>query len=187
MADPGYFYSINTIPGNGTQTVFEISFAGGYISREHIKAYTARPGSTNVDTALEWMGPNTVRIAQPTPIGSTLVIYRDTPKDKPLADFNDGAVVTETNLDTNAKQSVFIAAEVQDTGVFTAERSLRVPVGTTVDEILPLVGSQGVITIAPSGEIAVVPTGSLVGALDQFDGGLDGLADGNFFDGGIDG
>lgn len=116
MADTE-LYSINVFPGDGTQTNFEISFVGGYISKNHVKAYLRIGNAEPVVTALEWQGDNTVRVVPAPPLGSTLVVYRDTPKDKPLADFSNGAVLTEASLDLNAKQAVFIAAEARDIGV----------------------------------------------------------------------
>lgn len=150
MPDTQYF-SINVFPGDGVQTVFEISFAGGYIAREHVKAYRATLGAANVPVELSWIGPNTVQTPTATPIGSDIVIYRDTPKDLPLADFSDGAVLTETSLDVNAKQAVFIAAEAQDNGnsrIINMERgAVQTPAG-------------GLVT---SGFVVVTPDGRAVG------------------------
>lgn len=115
MADTD-LYSINVFPGNGTQTNFEISFAGGYISREHVKAYLRVGNGEAVPVAFDWVDDNTVRYAPAAPVNSVFVVYRSTPKDKPLADFSNGAVLTETSLDVNARQAVFIAAEAQDNG-----------------------------------------------------------------------
>lgn len=113
MAIQGTYYSINHAPGDGVQTVFEISFAGGYISRDHVKAFI-RNGDIRTEVALSFINDFTVQTSIAPPMGSVLVIYRDTPKDKPLANFSDGAVITEANLDTNAMQAVFIAAEALD-------------------------------------------------------------------------
>lgn len=115
MADTD-LYSINVFPGNGTQTNFEISFAGGYISREHVKAYLRVGNGAEVPVDFEWLDDNLIRHIPAPPLNSVLVVYRSTPKDKPLADFSNGAVLTEKSLDVNAKQAVFIAAEAQDNG-----------------------------------------------------------------------
>jgi hypothetical protein len=147
MADTD-LYSINVFPGNGTQTNFEISFAGGYISRDHVKAYTRVGQGVAVDTALTWLTDNTVRVAPAPPVNSALVVYRQTPKDKPLADFSNGAVLTETSLDINAKQAVFIAAEAQDNGAERIEnvekQAIKSPTGGTV--------SAGFVYIQPNGQ-----------------------------------
>lgn len=147
MADTD-LYSINVFPGNGTQTNFEISFAGGYISREHVKAYLRVGIGQAVPVSFDWIDDNTIRYAPAAPLNSVLVVYRDTPRDKPLADFSNGAVLTETSLDLNAKQAVFIAAEAQDNGIERLGnlevQSIRSPSGGTVGSGFVVVGSDGV-------------------------------------------
>lgn len=111
--DPGYKYSVARFTGDGGKTDWDFNFAGGYVRRDHIKAYTVING---VFTPLTytWVGDNTVRIAPAVPLGVTLVIRRETPKDTPLVDFTDGAIINESNLDTNAEQAVFATAEMVD-------------------------------------------------------------------------
>jgi hypothetical protein len=61
------------------------------------------------------IGPFQLRIHPAVPASAQrLVIYRSTPKDLPLVDFETGARVTEQNLDRIARQAVFIAAELLD-------------------------------------------------------------------------
>jgi hypothetical protein len=58
--------------------------------------------------------------AKPT---GTVFLQRITPRDHRLVDFQDATVLTESDLDTSAKQSLFIAQESLDTAV----GALRVP------------------------------------------------------------
>lgn len=147
MATDAEYYSVNIKPGNGVQSVFEISFAGGYISRDHVKAYM-RVGGLEQPASLTFLNDFTVQVSPVPPAGSTLVIYRETPKDKPLADFSDGSIVTERNLDVNAKQAVFIAAEAQDLGaekLNTLElQSIKSAGGGLVGDGFVVVGKDGV-------------------------------------------
>ncbi|AXN53735.1 tail fiber protein [Sphingomonas phage Scott] len=147
MADTD-LYSVNIFPGNGTQTNFEISFAGGYISREHVKAYLRIGQGAETPVSLEWMDDNVVRYTPAPPLNSVLVVYRETPKDKPLADFSNGAVLTESSLDINAKQAVFIAAEAQDNGTEritnVEKQSIKSVNGGLVGSGFVVVGSDGV-------------------------------------------
>lgn len=112
--DDGIRYSVLNITGDGVKTDWEINFSGGYIRREHIKAYVTQPSGVNEPTAIAWLGPNTVQIVPPVPNGYTGAIYRDTPKDAPLVDFTDGAIISEQTLDITTKQAVFAAAEMVD-------------------------------------------------------------------------
>jgi len=112
--DDGIRFSVLNILGDGVKTDWEINFSGGYIRREHIKAYVTQPSGVNEPTALAWLGPNTVQIVPPVPNGYAGAIYRDTPKDAPLVDFTDGAIISEQTLDITTKQAVFAAAEMVD-------------------------------------------------------------------------
>lgn len=118
-----WFAAIGTAPDYKTmhywagagQSTFDINFAGGYISREHVKAFI-RNDTTGASTpvTLTFQTASRVSTPSPVPVGSTICIYRDTPKNAPLALFVDGAILNAVNLDRNAKQSVFAVAELLD-------------------------------------------------------------------------
>ena len=102
---------------DGTTSIWDFSFAGGYLDVDHVKAYTTDAlGIRTIITVLPDMlvGPFTLRIFPPLPSGLTLTIYRDTPKDLPIVDFTDESGFSEISLDTNAKQAIFVAAEASD-------------------------------------------------------------------------
>jgi hypothetical protein len=111
--------SQNWWEADGVQTVWNFSFAGGYIDRTHVKAwYKVNPEDiptpiTVVDSM--FVGDFQLLISPAIAAGATVCIYRDTPKILPLVDFTEGSGLSEVSLDTNAKQAVFIAAELQDT------------------------------------------------------------------------
>lgn len=103
---------------DGVQTVWDFSFSGGYILPEHVKAYYLDAEGARVEvTVTEDMliGEFQLQVIPAIPASATrFVIYRSTPKDVPLVDFTDGALVGEANLDRIARQAVFVAAEVLD-------------------------------------------------------------------------
>ena len=102
---------------DGSTTEWDFSFSGGYLLKSHVKAYVELPsGALTEVTVTEPMltGPYTLRITPAIAAGSILTIYRDTPKDLPLVNFEDESGFSEIALDTNAKQAVFIAAETVD-------------------------------------------------------------------------
>lgn len=112
-------YSQSHWLADGSQTVWNFSFSGGYISREHVKAYTRGPleDDPRVDLVLtpeSFIGDFQIIIEPAVTVDHTLIIYRDTPKDLPLVDFADGANINEVSLDTVARQAVFVAAESAD-------------------------------------------------------------------------
>lgn len=112
-------YSRSVWLADGATTVWNFQFTGGYIDKTHIRAFVRETGTGeyeavpfSVETAL--IGPFQLSITPAIPAGTEFTILRDTPKDLPIVDFQDGGRITETSLDTNAKQAVFIAAEAVD-------------------------------------------------------------------------
>lgn len=101
--------------GDGVKTAWEINFASGYLSKAHVRAFTvSNTGVVQELYPLTFIGPNTVQIIPAVPATSSLTIYRDTPKNAALVDYTDGSIINEPNLDTTARQSVFVSAEVSD-------------------------------------------------------------------------
>ena len=112
-------YATNRFPGDGMTTKYEISFVGGYLDRTHVKAYIVDALGLTTLVPLNnghFLNPNTLYNLPPTPVGSTFVIYRDTPR-TPLVDFVAGSRLTEANLDTAARQGLFLSMEALDAGV----------------------------------------------------------------------
>lgn len=114
MLNPDEKFSVNKFPGNGSTVTWNLNFAGGYIRREHVKAYRQTAAGVQTEVTLVWTGPNTVTVTPAVPTGSTLFVYRDTPKGEPMTNFSNGSIINEANLDLLAMQSVFIAAEMVD-------------------------------------------------------------------------
>lgn len=108
------YYSMNVFSGNGGDT-FDINFAGGYLDRTHVKAYMQAENSNTVELlTLTFLTSSRVKTNKVVPVGTKCVIYRDTPKAQPLLSFKDGSPMTANNLDRNAMQAIFSAAEMVD-------------------------------------------------------------------------
>ena len=100
-------YSYNLYTGNGSTTQFPVAF--GYIRREHVAVTVA--GSPVTFT---WVNNSTIQMDATPANGATVRVYRTTPIDAPLTDFADGTTLVASDLDTNAKQSVYIQQELSD-------------------------------------------------------------------------
>lgn len=103
---------------DGTTVNWDFSFASGYLDAAHVKAQTknAEGAITQiVVTPGMLIGEFQLQITPALASSLTLTIYRDTPKNAPLVDFNDESGFSEIALDTNAKQAVMVAAEAIDT------------------------------------------------------------------------
>lgn len=118
---------------DGVQTVWNFSFSSGYIYQSHVKAMVVDvDGISAVElplSSVNFIGPSTLSITPAVAAGKTLIIYRKTPKDVPLVNFQDGARISETSLDLVAKQGVFVAAEAFDALNISSETDLALAVG----------------------------------------------------------
>lgn len=129
-------YATNRFAGDGTTTQYEINFVGQYIDRSHVKAYRV-DNATQVRTPVviapgQWLNATTITGFAPTPVGQTLVIYRDTPK-PPMVDFVNGSRLTEYNLDLVARQGLFVAMEALDAGGSEVRQALLETVAAVAD------------------------------------------------------
>lgn len=128
--------SINTFIGDGARTHWEFSFGGGYINANHI---FVRRGDEFTQATLA--AESTVIINPPVPYGEIFHIVRRTPADQPIVDFSEGARLTEENLDTVARQALFVAAEALDRGegalIAASPSFLKVPGSEVAPAIAP--------------------------------------------------
>ena len=120
-------YATNRFRGDGATTSYEFNFVGKYIARTHVKVYQ-EDNATKVRTSVpindsNFLNDTTLRSLPVTPVGKTLVIYRDTPK-PPLVDFVNGSRFTEYNMDLVARQGLFVAMEAMDAGDLDARQQL---------------------------------------------------------------
>lgn len=107
-------YATNIWDNPGTETEFEFNFQGGYLSPSHVKVVKENKATRQKEAVpFQLLNPYTVQLAAPVS-GFNLWIYRDTPVNLPLADFTDGAFITERNLDLATQQAVFAVAELYD-------------------------------------------------------------------------
>lgn len=112
MAD---YLSINEWPSDGAKTEYELSFAGGYLSKDDIDLFVYGPDGVQVVTyTFIWVGDNQVSLSSAPPAGYIVRFERNSPYAGPVVDFSDGSVINETTLDVNAKQAIFLAAELRD-------------------------------------------------------------------------
>lgn len=123
LLDPDYRYALNRFEGNGTTTAWNLTFAGGFIDRSHVKAYLVNTDGSLTELGFSWITDTSVNVTPAVADGQEFVFYRDTPKSAPLVDFNGGSAFTERNLDTLSKQAVFIGAETIDRFAGVEERT----------------------------------------------------------------
>ena len=109
----------NRFAGDGVTSSYEINFVGKYLDKAHVFAYI-EDDATGDRTPVpimpaNWLNDTTLQSMPVTPVGSTMVIYRNTPA-FPLVDFVDGAWLTPNALDTATRQGLYKAVEAADAG-----------------------------------------------------------------------
>lgn len=114
---PGYRYALVRVPCDGIKTVFPFSFEGGYLAKEHVRAFTfdaeGNRSWLTYGTDYSIVGSTLTTVAAPS-AGLVLTIYRNTPKANSLVRFEDGSPMSEQNLDKANDQAIFGQAEVVD-------------------------------------------------------------------------
>lgn len=131
------YNSITKYVGDGVRTRWAPTFSGGFLSPDHV--YVLYPGNETPIPAV-W-DDGSVLITPAIVAGADFALVRRTPSVTPLVDFSDGAGITELNLDTTARQAVFLAAEAQDRATDGPVSVVRVP-GAEPGVVLPTVAQR---------------------------------------------
>ena len=84
-----------TYTGNGSTTGYALPFS--YIATSHIKAFL-----DNVATTAFTVSGSTATFTSAPASGVVITLRRITPTDARLVDFQDGSVLTESDLDKSA-------------------------------------------------------------------------------------
>lgn len=108
-------YSYAAYTGNGTTTNFNVPFS--YLSKSHVTA------SVNGNpVAATWLNSSTLVISPAPAAGARVVIRRRTPVNQPAVVWEDGAVLSDDDLNLNTTQLLYIAQESADqTSTVSAE------------------------------------------------------------------
>lgn len=102
---------------NGVTEEWDLSLSGGYLSRDHVKAYFYPTGNlkdARQPKTFTWMNATRIRITPALAGGGKLLIQRETPRDDLLVQFTNTADFNKDNLMTLGRQAIFVAAELID-------------------------------------------------------------------------
>jgi len=95
---------------------FTVPFS--YLSRDHISVTVS-----GVPAAFTWLNDNTVNLNVAPAVGVTVEIRRATARENLLVQFNDGSVISETDLRLLSQQTFFLVQEADDLARETREIS----------------------------------------------------------------
>ena len=93
---------------NGSTNTFSFSFP--YILTSHVKAYV----DGVEDTSITFPTASSVQLSSTPANGAVVLLQRITPSDARLVDFQDGSVLTSSDLDQSADQNFYLAQETTD-------------------------------------------------------------------------
>jgi hypothetical protein len=113
--------SYNTYTADGILTDF--SFTKGYMAKAHVQVYVAGVLQT-LTTHYTWPDATTVRFLSAPADTSLVLLKRVTPRTKDT-DFEPGAKLSETIMDNQYLQLLYILQELED----VAAHSLQIPFG----------------------------------------------------------
>jgi len=100
-------FAFNTYTGNGSTTAYSITWE--YLDSTHVKCFL--DGSS---TTAFTVSSSTVTFNSAPANGVVIKIERQTPLTSRLVDFQDGSVLTESDLDKSANQNFFAVQEMSD-------------------------------------------------------------------------
>jgi hypothetical protein len=100
-----------TYAGTGAQVNFTVPFP--FISRSHVKVFVN--GAEVLQPSIwYWVSDSQITFRNAPTSGAGIVIRRVTPGDTRLVDFQNGAVLTEADLDLSANQIFYLAQEAKE-------------------------------------------------------------------------
>lgn len=109
--------------GNGVSTVYTLDFTLGYLRKEFIYVYSGDDYQNQLNYS--WVSSSQIELDAPVPAGVSFHIRRVVPRDEPINDYEDGAILVAKNLDASFAQLLMILEEVDD-GYVTLEEVLAI-------------------------------------------------------------
>lgn len=100
-----------TYTASGAQTNYSVPFP--FISRDHVKVFV-NTIELLTPTWWTWVSDSQIAFRDPPAASSAIKIQRVTPGDARLVDFQNGAVLTEADLDLSANQNFYLAQEAYE-------------------------------------------------------------------------
>ena len=110
--------------GDGSTTVYSVTFSLGYMRKEFVYVYLASQQYTE-QLGYTWLNSTQIELDEPLPTGTKFHIRRVVVRDKPVNDYESGAILRENNLDDSFLQHLMIQEEIAD-GYFTLVGDLTI-------------------------------------------------------------
>lgn len=125
------------LTGDNTTTVYDLTFALGYLQENDIFVYLASDVYT---TQIAYSFLNATQIVLDAPVGAGVAFHirRVTDRNAPINDYQQGAILREKNLDDSFLQSLMILEEIEDGYLSTSGASLLADLDMNGNKIINL-------------------------------------------------
>ena len=104
--------TIRSYVGDGSRTLYPVSFDLGYVSKDYVYVYAGEDYTVQLDYT--WVNDTQIELATPVSLGQEFFIRRVVPRNVPFNDYEDGAILRESNLDDSFVQALMINEELSD-------------------------------------------------------------------------
>lgn len=149
-------FSINTFTSDGVETQYPVSFPNGIYSRNHVKVFVEGDvdgTGAQVERAFTWINDGLIELAVAAPVGKRVTIRRIMNRDVHDIDYQDGAVLDETNLDQSNDQLLNLIQEIIDGASDTVQDNDLDMLGFDINNVGTLnTGTLNVNTIVLGGQ-----------------------------------
>ena len=115
---------------DGVRTLYPVDFPLGYLRREDVYVYLDGNEPTN-QLAYSWVSDTQIELDAAPANGVILHVRRIVNRNVPINDFENGAIITESNLDQSFAQTLMIQAELTD-GYYTTGGDLELLTGLNI-------------------------------------------------------
>lgn len=104
--------TIKTYVGEAGRTLYPIDFSMGYLDKSDVYVYSGEDYNTQL--SYTWVNSTQIQLATPFTLGETFYIRRIVTRGNTTNDYEDGAILSERNLDDSFKQAIMILEEFAD-------------------------------------------------------------------------
>lgn len=115
--------TIKTYVGEVGRTLYPIDFNMGYLDKSDIHVYSGE--DPNIQLSYTWVNNTQIQLEEPFTLGETFYIRRIVTRENTTNDYEDGAILKESDLDDSFKQAIMILEEFEDGYLSLAEFKLQ--------------------------------------------------------------
>ena len=117
--------------GDGVTTTIDVDFDLGYLRQEFVYVYLDGNSYTN-QLSYQWINSSQIELDAPVQSGQVFYVRRVIPRNEPVNDYEDGAILKEKNLDDSFVQTLMILEEIKD-GFIQVEGEFTIGTDMSID------------------------------------------------------